>query len=508
MKIKQFFMMAVMSLGLMFTSCGSVDNPLEEIVNTVSEQTGYSPEQITALLEEAMSTEAVQEAIANQTPITVNIYSGNTSSSDKTITIPMEVPVGGKKLTVELNFKEAYETSETNPLVIKADEGSDDASGNSDNNLVISMPASTGLVINIELPKTTVTLKTDGSGQVVYKSVTAKTASQTLIVGSDVTIEELDPEDGIVQVMDGGKIETYVYPVGKELQWALLYNNNIGSSGRVKLKVKNEGVEPINWDTNLASAEQIANDQYDVRTRYEISKYVSENDDHAYETPYYPTKLKITKGNGDYANIAFVNEPTSLLEKLTIADNAKVETSSLYAETVEGGSNAEVKFAGTNSGSFTYQEQTIYPVRYLVCAEEISNIVFSDPECTNAASLTDGTIQKYIRLLFPCQTEAKPSYNITFDGCKFSEEFKLLWEVLPISSGVYSLEGSKYNISVTFKNCTYGDSPLTATSSLQGYLSPILPVPDGVNLIFNFGGSENYKVVSDSPGWHFAPVEE
>lgn len=506
MKIRNFICMTV--LGLMtaagLCSCedilGEWDRP---VVKIIAEQTGYSPEQITALLEEAMSTEAVQEAIANQTPITVNIYSGNTSSSDKTITIPMEVPVGGKKLTVELNFKEAYETSETNPLVIKADEGSDDASGNSDNNLVISMPASTGLVINIELPKTTVTLKTDGSGQVVYKSVTAKTASQTLIVGNDVTIEELDPEGGVVQVMDGGKIDTYVYPVGNELKWALLYNNNIGSSGRVKLKVKNEGVEPINWNTNVGTDESP-----DPRTRYEISKYVSENDDHAYETPYYPTKLKITKGNGDYANIAFVNEPTSLLEKLTIADNAKVETSSLYAETVEGGSNAEVKFAGTNSGSFTYQEQKIYPVKYLVCAEEISNIVFSDPECTNAAGLTDGTIQQYISLLFPCQTEAKPSYNITFDGCKFSEEFKLVWEVLQISSGVYSLEGTKYNITVTFKNCTYGDSPLTATSSLQGYLSPILPVPDGVNLIFNFGGSENYKVAFDSPGWHFAPVEE
>lgn len=504
MKIKQFFMMAVMSLGLMFTSCGNVDNPLEEIVNTVSEQTGYSPEQITALLEEAMSTEAVQEAIANQTPITVNIYSGNTSSSDKTITIPMEVPVGGKKLTVELNFKEAYETSETNPLVIKADEGSDDASGNSDNNLVISMPASTGLVINIELPKTTVTLKTDGSGQVVYKSVTAKTASQTLIVGSDVTIEELDPEDGIVQVMDGGKIETYVYPVGKELKWALLYNNNIGSSGRVKLKVKKEGVEPINWDTNLASAEQIANDQYDVRTRYEMSKYISENDDHAYETPYYCPKLKITKGNGDYAYLEFVNDNSSPLKKLTISDNAKVETSGLAVETVEGGSNAEVKFARAHSGSIEH-DGTIYPVYYGICAENISNIDFSEPVCTDAADLTGGTIEKYIRLDIPCQTEEKPSYTITFDGCKFNENIKLLWQIMTISEGVYSLEGTKYNITVTFKNCTYGDSPLTAdcifTQSLKTF------PPDGVNLIFNFGGNQNYKSKNVAEGWAFEAVE-
>lgn len=503
MKIKQFFMMAVMSLGLMFTSCGNVDNPLEEIVNTVSEQTGYSPEQITALLEEAMSTEAVQEAIANQTPITVNIYSGNTSSSDKTITIPMEVPVGGKKLTVELNFKEAYETSETNPLVIKADEGSDDASGNSDNNLVISMPASTGLVINIELPKTTVTLKTDGSGQVVYKSVTAKTASQTLIVGSDVTIEELDPEDGIVQVMDGGKIETYVYPVGKELKWALLYNN-IGSSGRVKLKVKKEGVEPINWDTNLASAEQIANDQYDVRTRYEMSKYISENDDHAYETPYYCPKLKITKGNGDYAYLEFVNDNSSPLKKLTISDNAKVETSGLAVETVEGGSNAEVKFARAHSESIEH-DGTIYPVYYGICAENISNIDFSEPVCTDAADLTGGTIEKYILLNIPRQTEGKPSYTITFNGCRFNENIKLLWQIMTISEGVYSLEGTKYNITVTFKNCTYGDSPLTAdcifTQSLKTF------PPEDVNLLFNFGGNQNYKFKNVAEGWAFDAVE-
>mgnify|MGYP007133702146 CR=1 FL=1 len=500
MKIKQFFMMAVMSLGLMFTSCGSVDNPLEEIVNTVAEQTGYSPEQITALLEEAMSTEAVQEAIANQTPITVNIYSGNTSSSDKTITIPMEVPVGGKKLTVELNFKEAYETSETNPLVIKADEGSDDASGNSDNNLVISMPASTGLVINIELPKTTVTLKTDGSGQVVYKSVTAKTASQTLIVGNDVTIEELDPEGGIVQVMDGGKIETYVYPVGKELQWELLYNNVTSlNSGRVKLKVKDEGVEPINWDTNVGTDESP-----DPRTRYEISKYVSENDDQAYETPYYCPKLKITKGNGDYAYLEFVNDNSSPLKKLTISDNAKVETSSLYAETVEGGSNAEVKFARAHSGSIEH-DGIIYPVYYGICAENISNIDFSEPVCTDAADLTGGTIEKYIRLNIPCQTEEKPSYTITFDGCKFNENIKLLWQIMTISEGVYSLEGTKYNITVTFKNCTYGDSPLTADCIFTQSLK-IFP-PEDVNLLFNFGGNQNYKFKNVAEGWAFEAVE-
>lgn len=232
-------MMIALGMTFGFQSCGQVDNPLEEIVNTVSEKTGVSPEEVSALIEAAMSTDAVQEALNNGTPIKVTISGGtSTTASDQTITIPMTTAGAGQtEVTIELTFTDKVSSSEDNPLVLKADEGSGNDSGESENNLVVSMPASSGLVVTIELPQTTVTLKSNGSGEVVYKNVTAKTATNTLNVESGVTIKDLIVEGGNV-VINGGEVQNVTIAENQDITFTYdgssTENMTIGAGASVR----------------------------------------------------------------------------------------------------------------------------------------------------------------------------------------------------------------------------------------------------------------------------------
>lgn len=192
--------------GLVDAVFGSEDNPVAPVVTPIVENTGATAEEVTALLEEALSVKAVQEAIASGDPIKITVAGGSsTTASNSVIEIPMTTSTGNK-VAIELTFTDAITTSSSNPLEFVANEGADAASGESENELVITMPDATGLVVNIELPNTTVTLAS--SGKTVYKTLTAKTAQETLIVDEDVELQEAIIKGGTVEIKKGGKVGT------------------------------------------------------------------------------------------------------------------------------------------------------------------------------------------------------------------------------------------------------------------------------------------------------------
>lgn len=192
--------------GLVDAVIGSEDNPVAPVVTPIVENTGATAEEVTALLEEALSVKAVQEAIASGDPIKITVAGGSsTTASNSVIEIPMTTSTGNK-VAIELTFTDAITTSTSNPLEFVANEGADAASGESENELVITMPDATGLVVNIELPNTTVTLAS--TGKTVYKTLTAKTAQETLIVDEDVELQEAIIKGGSVEIKKGGKVGT------------------------------------------------------------------------------------------------------------------------------------------------------------------------------------------------------------------------------------------------------------------------------------------------------------
>ena len=110
------------------------------------------------------------------------------------VTEPVTLPTDAVK--VGLNFTEVPETSANTPLKIEETEQAEEAE------LSISIPASDtpDSYLELDVPNTTVTVE---SGN--YQKIIARTASNTLILGADVTVDELVILGGNV-VLDGAKV--------------------------------------------------------------------------------------------------------------------------------------------------------------------------------------------------------------------------------------------------------------------------------------------------------------
>lgn len=217
-KVAGFVLAMVLAVG--FTSCedilGEWDKPspqVQEVINTIVTVTGADPSAVTAALKAVVTDEAVAAAAAKGEPIKVTVAGSgvSTDATDQTITIPQK-----NGAAIEINFATVPSGTDSNALVLQASEGAGENPGDANNNLVVSMPPSEGLAITIELPQTTVTLKTDGSGAVVYKDVIAKTAKQTIIIDKGVTIKEHELVGGNIIVKDGGAIETLAVTIKGE----------------------------------------------------------------------------------------------------------------------------------------------------------------------------------------------------------------------------------------------------------------------------------------------------
>lgn len=410
-KVAGFVLAMAMAVG--FTSCedilGHWDSPaVKQAVETIVTITGADPAQVTAALKNVVTDEAVAAAIAKGEPIKVTIAGSgvSTEATDQTITIPQK-----NGAAIEINFATAPSGTDSNALVLQASEGAGSNPGDANNNLVVSMPASEGLAITIELPNTTVTLKTDGSGAVVYKDVIAKTATSTIIIDKGVTIKEHELVGGNIVVKDGGAIETLAVTI-KDNRGMI----TLGSwwSG-VWLNEEN-GIEP----------------EYLIRT---------ENDGF-----YLPKNVKVKKGAGDYFTVRSVGPEDEYLEKLIIGEGVTIalEMNTRYKSIVgEGDSPAGLNLRGWINASYSDWENQIpanitgyyYWYDFDINTESVSNvnIVEERPEVESVWNiphvnqLTAEYTTKVLHITFKGKTNGETTF--TFENCHFpaSTQFNLTY---------------------------------------------------------------------------------
>ena len=285
-KVAGFMLAMVMMVG--FTSCevnlGEWDNPspqVQEVINTIVTVTGADPSAVTASLKAVVTDEAVAASAAKGEPIKVTVAGSgvSTDAADQTITIPQK-----SGAAIEINFATAPSGTDSNALVLEASEGAGSLPGDASNNLVVTMPPSEGLAITIELPETTVTLKTDGTGAVVYKDVIAKTAKQTIIIDKGVTIKEHELVGGNIQVNNGGAIETIAVTIKD-----------------------NDGIICLgSWWSGVGFKETGPEPKYEIKT-----------EDGGY---YIPKNVRIKKGTGNHIT-AWTNGPRDETIESLSADN-------------------------------------------------------------------------------------------------------------------------------------------------------------------------------------------
>lgn len=125
------------------------------------------------------------------------------------VTLPkVEVSEGNEKVerSVEISFTNV--TSSTT-ITIQEEEATSSEGEKSIDNLTIVLPSGTTeeeakKAVEINMPNTTVTIKSDDGNVLLIKEMTAETADQTLIIDKDVEITSLTIKKGSVQVF--GKI--------------------------------------------------------------------------------------------------------------------------------------------------------------------------------------------------------------------------------------------------------------------------------------------------------------
>lgn len=150
----------------------------------------------------ASSTSDISDGLSNIAAgekVEINI-AGNISTDDAAT---IAIPVVGGNASIGLTFAEPVVTPDGHPLVIT--DGSAAESSAAQNSLTITLPDATDVNMDLSLPKTTVTLASSGT-ETVYKSITATTATNTLVIGHGVHIETLTINGGNV-VMDGGLVD-------------------------------------------------------------------------------------------------------------------------------------------------------------------------------------------------------------------------------------------------------------------------------------------------------------
>lgn len=340
---------------------------------------------------------------------------------------------------INLNFTNGVGTKET--LVVKAAETASDTPVEAVNELTITMPASEGLNLELDMPETTVTLKA-ATGEVVYDEIVATTAINTLHIGSGVTVKNLRVKGGRVKVKDGGRAETYVY--------AAESNDDI-------LSVYEEGVQPI--PVKDVQGEKAPNVQ------------------HENGQPYYFKKLKVIKGTADYANISF-GWGGSWIDTLTVAEGVvlKADNNWLTTKVIKGTGNGAVLIMKDNNVSLRQDEnksvtsascELMHVVEMkgislsvepgtqegkeaFAIADSISFSAFDAPRslenCTfkfDFISFDNNTYKEktttfsakgckfektsenaFIHIAIPNQTAETPSFRVNFTNCDFSEGFK------------------------------------------------------------------------------------
>lgn len=219
---------------------------------------GSSPADISRMISRAQSNISDAAKAGKSFNISVDASAINSTSSDNTISIPTP-----PNADLVLSFTNPIKTEV--PLVLQSKGASDDVDAQpSSNKLEIDLPSgSSNIDLDLNFPTTTVTLK--GSGTI--NELVSKTATNTLIIESGVTVDWLLVKDGRVLVKDGGKINGYI----RETDWSWI-------------DVSKDGVNPT-W-------------------KYGPDVYYLDNKE---EIPYCTQKVKVVKGDGAFSNVVVHN---------------------------------------------------------------------------------------------------------------------------------------------------------------------------------------------------------
>lgn len=417
-------------LMMTLSSCedilGEWDKPspqVQEVINTIVTVTGADPSAVTAALKAVVTDEAVAAAAAKGEPIKVTVAGSgvSTDAADQTITIPQK-----SGAAIEINFATAPSGTDSNALVLEASEGAGALPGDANNNLVVTMPPSEGLAITIELPQTTVTLKTDGSGAVVYKDVIAKTATSTIIIDKGVTIKEHELVGGNIVVKDGGAIETLAVTIKD--------NDGMISLG--------------SWWSGVGFKENGPEPEYLIKTES--------------GSPYVPKNLRVKKGAGDYCCVRTVAPEDEYVEKLMIGEGVTIalELNASYKSIQgEGESRQGLNVRGWINPTFRDETDWDHPTQedvkgyyyeygFSTNTEKVSNVTikeergeinpdnipFVDQQTANYTSVQFvidfiGKTNGETTFTFEnCDFPAKTSFNLAFSNFKREANGKIVYE--------------------------------------------------------------------------------
>lgn len=389
-----------MCLMFCLTSCedlfGEWDKPaVKQAVETIVNVTGADPSDVTAALKAIVTDEAVAAAAAKGEPIKVTVTGSgvSTDATDKTITIPQK-----SGAAIEISFATAPTGTDSNSLVLETSEGAGSLPSDANNNLIVSMPSSEGLAIIIELPQTTVTLKTDGSGNVVYKDVVAKTALSTIIIDKGVTIKEHELVGGNIVVNNGGAIETIAVTI-KDNDGMVCMGSWWSGVG-----FKENGPEP----------------------RYEIKK-----EDGGY---YIPKNVRLKKGAGNHVTASTNGPKDETIESLTAGNGVNVSV--LFApqyKVIKGeGDNELLVQGGINKQNPNDESDDRYEYAFASNTDLISNF-------TIKAEIDGGPGQPIFPYTDPANLiinfnaiEDGGSKTFTFENCNFDDNLQFALSAIRI----------------------------------------------------------------------------
>lgn len=408
----------LLSVSSVMVSCDEMlDNPspqVQEAIKTIATITGTDPSAVTNALKDIVSDETVAAAAAKGEPIKVTVAGSgvSTGAADQTITIPQK-----NGAAIEINFATAPSGTDSNALVLQASEGAGSNPGDANNNLVVSMPASEGLAITIELPNTTVTLKTDGSGNVVYKDVIAKTAKSTIIIDKGVTIKEHELVGGNIVVKDGGAIETI----------ALTVRDNMGF------------VSLGSWWSKIGFMET------------GLREYYITNED---GTPYIPKNLRIKKGGGDYISVETRCRADEYVERVTVDEGITIaysgdEMNGQY-KNIEGKGNNRLH---TRAGIDPNDPNAEYFVGFALNTELVKNFTIA-----NEVDDVDGLYEGIANLKINFVDSETSSKTFTFENCKFEN-----------SKTQFTLSAKKYKAVIHYMALKEGIDPAAPDAWMHVY---------------------------------------
>jgi len=460
----------VLAAGMMFglTSCedilGEWDKPtpvVQEVINTVVEVTGATPEAVTAALQAVVTDEAVAAAAAKGEPIKVTISTNTgiaSEAADKTITIPQK-----NGANIEIVFDALPTGTDTNGLEFKAEgvtEGA--ASGNSQNQLAISMPdaaVSAQLSIVIEMPSTTVTLKNNGGSGTTYKAVSSKTANQTLILEEGVTI------NGSLKIYGGsvdaraGHVKGNIYLMGENMGEVHLALNPEDQPEYLSFMEKGN---TLVFDTDVPKIPSIINDSRDPKTREDIK--IAFNWFNVEEGNVF-NRADLRWFNGLHDLVVAVYDDGETVPGKALLVNVPANTNN-----VEFGSNQiSYRYPGNEfedkGPGFDERNGSSVPDK------ETNSVTIS--KCTFNCAKLDGEARfkaPYVEISIPDPFGTlRTSMTYTFDNCQFAnpdENFDFRWNY-PVPETEY---GAEYPVTLVFKDCKFGDADFAIESAFFNWM--------------------------------------